>query len=51
MKGLVQAARGGSDLHMGLTVGGYYRLAAQSDLRGGRRFSNLSRGGVLSINS
>jgi hypothetical protein len=51
MKDLVQAARGGSDFHMGLTPRGNYRLAAQSNLRGCSWFFNLSRGGVLSINS
>jgi hypothetical protein len=51
MKYLVQAARGGGDFHMGLTPRGNYRLAAQSNLRGCSLFSNLSRCGVLSINS
>jgi hypothetical protein len=51
MKDLVQATRGGSDFHIGLTLRGNSRLAAQSNLRGCSWFSNLSRGGVLSINS
>jgi hypothetical protein len=51
MKYLVQAARGGSDFHMGLTPKVNYRLAAQSNLQGCSLFSNLSRGGVLSIYS
>jgi hypothetical protein len=51
IKDLIQAARGGSDFHMSLTPRGNYRLAAQSNLPGCSWFSNLSRCGVLSINS
>jgi hypothetical protein len=47
MEDLKQAARGGRDLHVGLTAGGNHRPAAKADLHGGSGLSDLSRGGAF----